>query len=241
MLDTAYIQELSEMTKKREAKDALFDYAKNTFNITLKKNLQFEEMVEELKTQIETLASEPMPEQNEGLSITDLIDATDTVEDTKVFANEEPAKEHAIELVSQAIQTGITSIVEPKITTLELRIPTPVQEVTITGTTIDDDLEKNKELTVFEEVQEEPKSELFELPDNYSPSLTLLGSAHTSYATLPWWIYEWITQNPDWKANPNSFPHHYGVDTLLSLIYYIKRDGFVRIRETRNSRFFILE
>ena len=76
----------------------------------------------------------------------------------------------------------------------------------------------------------------FTLPDNFSPTLHLIGR-NPGYATLPWWIYQWILETPDWKSRPLSFEHPSAHQTLLSLIYYIKRDGSVQVRETRNSSF----
>lgn len=226
MLDLEYIKELSEMSKKREAKELLFEYAQS-FGIQVKKNLQFDEMVASLKEQLESLANEPMPENNTGVSITDLIDAANVVKDEDVF--NEGAKEAVVELLIDAVseqQITVHDVAEevekavveeePKQEQAEVLVEQPIEVVESTAT-------------------------LFELPDNYSPSIQMLGGTHNCYVTLPWWIYEWITQNPDWKQKPHAFPHHYGVDTILSLIYYIKRDGFVRIRETKNSRFYILD
>ena len=79
-------------------------------------------------------------------------------------------------------------------------------------------------------------AEEFTLPDNFSPTLHLIGR-NPGYATLPWWIYQWILETPDWKSRPLSFEHPSAHQTLLSLIYYIKRDGSVQVRETRNSSF----
>jgi len=82
--------------------------------------------------------------------------------------------------------------------------------------------------------------ETIELPKNFSPNMQLLGK-NPGYITLPWWIYQWIKDNPDWKSRPTSFEHPSAHQTLFSLIYYIKRNGSVMIRETRNSSFVTLK
>lgn len=84
----------------------------------------------------------------------------------------------------------------------------------------------------------ESKEELAWL-DTFSPTIFLMGRSARSngYYTCPWWIYDWIKKNPDWYKDPDSCPHASAIDTIKSLVYYIKRDGEVTVRETRNSRF----
>lgn len=75
--------------------------------------------------------------------------------------------------------------------------------------------------------------------DTFSPTIFLMGRSARSngYYTCPWWIYDWIKKNPNWYKDPDSCPHASAIDTIKSLVYYIKRDGEVTVRETRNSRF----
>lgn len=75
--------------------------------------------------------------------------------------------------------------------------------------------------------------------DGFSPTIVLMGRSARSngYYTCPWWIYDWIKKNPDWYKDPDQCPHYSARDTLKSLVYYIKRDGQVTVRETRNSSF----
>lgn len=75
--------------------------------------------------------------------------------------------------------------------------------------------------------------------DTFSPTIFLMGRSARSngYYTCPWWIYDWVKKNPDWYKDPDSCPHASAIDTIKSLVYYIKRDGEVTVRETRNSRF----
>lgn len=81
------------------------------------------------------------------------------------------------------------------------------------------------------------------LPEHFSPTIILMGAggSRKGFCTLPWWIFDWINQNPDWKLDPDACPHYSARDTLRSLIYYIQRDGDVTIRETRNSGFHVLK
>lgn len=85
---------------------------------------------------------------------------------------------------------------------------------------------------------DESKGELAWL-DTFSPTIFLMGRSARSngYYTCPWWIYDWIKKNPEWYKDPDSCPHASAIDTIKSLVYYIKRDGEVTVRETRNSRF----
>lgn len=85
---------------------------------------------------------------------------------------------------------------------------------------------------------DESKSELVWL-EGFSPTIFMMGRSASSngYYTCPWWIYDWIKQTPDWYKDPDSCPHASAIDTIKSLAFYIVRDGEVRVRETRNSRF----
>jgi hypothetical protein len=219
MLDQAYIDEIKTLGVK-ESKEKLAEYAAQ-FNIVVKKTRSFDNMVADIRTELEKLASEPMPEQpSEGLTITDLIQASDEISGKSVFEGE--AKESALAALRGEI------VEEKPVETA------PTEQVEV--------VEQKEEIKQDEpEVQEVVEQPAFQLPPNFSPTIQMLGRAHTAYVTLPWWIYEWITKNPQWKTDPNSFHDFHGVKTLLSLIYYIQRDGFVRIRETRNSSFVVLE
>lgn len=215
MLDKNYIAEIEALGGK-EAKEALAEYA-NGFGISVKKTRSFDNMVKDLESGLLELANEPMPEEQEGMTITDIINAADSMSGQMVFD-------------------------EPKALATELMIDTPlVEEIKVID--VKDGVADIviKPINVVKEVVLEV-SPNFELPKHFNPTLNMLGNkAANSYVTLPWWIYEWISKNPDWKKNPKSFPHAYGLDSLFSLIYYINRDGFVRIRETRNSSFVVLE
>lgn len=85
---------------------------------------------------------------------------------------------------------------------------------------------------------DESKGELVWL-EGFSPTIFMMGRSASSngYYTCPWWIYDWIKQTPDWYKDPDSCPHASAIDTIKSLAFYIVRDGEVRVRETRNSRF----
>lgn len=240
MLDKDYIEEIRVLDKK-EAKAKLDEYA-SQFSIKLNKTKSFDNMLIDLEVELQKLADEPMPETI-GLSITDLIDADDAATGKSVFIEEvKPEAQLLIDSVSNSEPVKIVDVqdIDPG-----FKVETPVIKdegfSVTTESNGDEGLHAEVNLTVAGNLEIDTPSINFNfnLPDNFSPSLYLMGKA-PGYATLPWWIYEWITLNPQWKSNPNSFPHHYGTDTLLSLIYYIKRDGQVRIRETRNSRFFIL-
>ncbi|QQG32137.1 inhibitor of prohead protease [Citrobacter phage CkP1] len=212
MLDMNYIEEIRVLDKK-EAKEKLDEYA-SQFGIKLKKTKSFENMLVDLESEMEKLADTPLPDDNSGVSISDLID------------DETEEKPDLIQ--PEADQILIDSPIELNIKVEE------IEEVKINETI--EEVEK-----IEEPVEEVKVSDTdYKLPENFSPTLIKMGKGN-GYVTLPWWIYEWILKTPDWKSRPESFPHHYGIDTIRSLIYFIKREGSVRIRETRNSSFVILE
>lgn len=239
MIDVAYIEELKALDKK-EAKQKLYDYAQE-FNVQLKKTRSFENMVADFKEELAKLANEPMPVQNEGLTITDLIQAADEVQDKTVFKGE--AKEEAVLLID--------SVETPELKAYELvndmntdteTVHAPEADVKVSLEVAQDDVIKAVEPKVEETIVEVEKPKPAApggLPRNFSPTIVLLGKA-PGYYTLPWWIYQWIEANPDWTDKIKSFPHPSAHNTLYSLLYYIQRDGSVTIRETRNSSFVVL-
>ncbi|UFK27042.1 hypothetical protein LG358_00021 [Escherichia phage UoN_LG358_1] len=212
MLDMNYIEEIRVLEKK-EAKDKLDEYAMQ-FGIKLKKTKSFENMLIDLQTEYENLADEPLPEENEGISISDLIDI-DKEEQKDLVQPED--KVEVKELIIDSPTEDIINVLE--VTTKE--IPETVSAVEIMKIINDTAVVENKS---------------FSLPESFNPHFQLMGK-NPGYYTLPWWIYQWISENPDWKERPLSFPHATAHQTLLSLIYYINRDGFILVRETRNSSF----
>lgn len=237
MLDKDYIAEIGALEKK-EAKEKLAEYAE-TFGIKLKKTKAFDNMVADLEVELAKLANEPMPEQNDGLSIYDLIQADDEAKGTAIFKDE--AKEEArllIDSVTDAPQVTVTDIDphfgKPMDPVKGIILEAPIGDSVIT--VADDKVHTIPVTAIIQEDKVVKTTEEFTLPDNFSPTLHLIGR-NPGYATLPWWIYQWILETPDWKSHPLSFEHPSAHQTLLSLIYYIKRDGSVQVRETRNSSF----
>lgn len=237
MLDKDYIAEIGALEKK-EAKEKLAEYAE-TFGIKLKKTKAFDNMVADLEVELAKLANEPMPEQNDGLSIYDLIQADDEAKGTAIFKDE--AKEEArllIDSVTDVPQVTVTDIdphfAKPMDPVKGVILEAPIGDSVITVS--DDKVHTIPVTAIIKEDKVVKTAEEFTLPDNFSPTLHLIGR-NPGYATLPWWIYQWILETPDWKSHPLSFEHPSAHQTLLSLIYYIKRDGSVQVRETRNSSF----
>lgn len=237
MLDKDYIAEIGALEKK-EAKEKLAEYAE-TFGIKLKKTKAFDNMVADLEVELAKLANEPMPEHNDGLSIYDLIQADDEAKGTAIFKDE--AKEEArllIDSVTDAPQVTVTDIdphfAKPMDPVKGVILEAPIGDSVITVS--DDKVHTIPVTAIIKEDKVVKTAEEFTLPDNFSPTLHLIGR-NPGYATLPWWIYQWILETPDWKSHPLSFEHPSAHQTLLSLIYYIKRDGSVQVRETRNSSF----
>ncbi|URQ03983.1 inhibitor of prohead protease [Enterobacter phage vB_EclM-UFV01] len=238
MLDKDYIAEIGALEKK-EAKEKLAEYAE-TFGIKLKKTKAFDNMVADLEVELAKLANEPMPEQNDGLSIYDLIQADDEAKGTAIFKDEAKEEEARllIDSVTDAPQVTVTDIdphfAKPMDPVKGVILEAPIGDSVITVS--DDKVHTIPVTAIIKEDKVVKTAEEFTLPDNFSPTLHLIGR-NPGYATLPWWIYQWILETPDWKSHPLSFEHPSAHQTLLSLIYYIKRDGSVQVRETRNSSF----
>ena len=214
MIDKDYIAELKALDDNKEAKAKLAEYAEQ-FGIKVKKNKSFDNIVNDIEEALQKLASEPMPE-TDGLSIKDLIDAADAAEGLK-YDDEEVNPEAAL-LIDSPVKSDI------KIEVVEEDTPF---------------VEEKFEQAVAEIIESE-KPSVFTLPENFSPNLQLIGK-NPGFCTVPWWIYQWIAETPDWKSHPTSFEHASAHQTLFSLIYYINRDGSVLIRETRNSSFVTLK
>lgn len=226
MIDKDYIAELKALDDNKEAKAKLAEYAEQ-FGIKVKKNKSFDNIVNDIEEALQKIASEPMPE-TDGLSIKDLIDAADAADGLK-YDDEEVNPEAAL-LIDSPVKSDI------KIEVVETdKIPENT-DVLIEDTPF---VEEKFEQAVAEIIESE-KPSVFTLPENFSPNLQLIGK-NPGFCTVPWWIYQWIAETPDWKSRPTSFEHASAHQTLFSLIYYINRDGSVLIRETRNSSFVTLK
>ena len=216
MLDQNYIDELKSMENEKEAKAIFYEYTK-TFGIRTYKNKSLDEMIKVFSSKLAELENEPMPENNTGLTISELIDADDEMEGRSQLSESE-ANPDAIFVLKGTIVEKPIVLEETENAPIEIKVvaPAPVRPI-----------EMNVVIT---------DNKIFELEKTFSPTIVLMGKA-PGYYTLSWWIYQWILENEDWKENPNKCPHYHAIDILKSLIYYIKRDGSVMIRETRNSSF----
>lgn len=225
MLDNAYIDEMRELDNK-DAKTMLADYGK-TFGVDLKKTKSFDNMLADLEEAVSKIAEEPMPEDNDGMSITDLIDSKDD------------GDELLIDEIRSAVQSGDIKIGDEP---LDVKIPEEVQKAAeekgLVIISSDESISSNTIEDAVEIIKKEESK--FKLPESYGPRMSLMGRA-PGYMNLPWWIYQWISENEDWKDRPTEFPHPTAHDTLFTLIYYINRDGSVIVRETKNSRFVTLK
>lgn len=221
MIDKNYIEEIRVLEKK-EAKEKLAEYAAS-LGVDVKKTKTFDNMLADLEAGLKAFADMPMPDDNEGLSITDLIDADDELSGAK-FDGDESAKEEAKLLFDAPT--------EAKVEVVEIEEPVVVVEEGVPF------VEEKFEAAVAKVIESEKP--VFALPKNFSPNLMLIGK-NPGYCTVPWWIYQWISETPDWKERPTAFQHPTAHQTLFSLIYYINRNGSVLVRETRNSSFVTLK
>ncbi|CAL1777585.1 minor head protein inhibitor of protease [Tegunavirus sp. BRC001] len=232
MLDHEYIKELQEISleDKRLAKEKLAEYAE-TFGIKIKKTKSFDSIVNDIKAGLAELAGEPLPDQNEGLTISDLITAADSNDGKVVF---DEVKEQAQKLLVDSpvvedfkildIKHDVDELGKKLVADVVIKPLAPAQEIKFTTE------------IVGEVYEPEPSA----LPEGFSPAFTLIGPA-PGYYTLSWWIYEWIRDTPNWKTEIHRFQHASAHNTLYTLLYYIEKNGSVLIRETRNSSFITLE
>ena len=227
-MDTQYIEELRELEDKKEAKTKLIEYGEQ-FGLKLKKTRSFDNLVVDITEGLKELSSDPLPE-TEGLSISDLIDADDELTGNTFIADTAPAKEEATLLFDSPVEAEIK---------IEVVETTEIPEDTVVLTEEDIPFVEEKFEEAVTKIIESEKP-TFTLPENFSPNLLLIGK-NPGYCTVPWWIYQWIAETPDWKDRPTSFQHPTAHQTLFSLIYYINRNGSVLIRETRNSSFVTLK
>lgn len=235
-IDQQYIDSLTEEytsgeIDRKTAKQKLTDYAKESFNFDLNKQKSFENMIVQLKEMVDNYVEPPMDDQD-GISIKDLITAADQLDGKSVF---DDATKESLELLSGVSYDEIKP---------DLVIKTPQPQV-IKPEIIDkpEEVLKEKELEVKEEIKPQeyiPKTSKYVLPEGFTPTIALMGKA-PGYYTLPWWIYKWILENEDWKDRPDECPENSAINILKSLIYFINKDGQIRIRETRNSRFYVLK
>lgn len=241
MFDKEYFEELraiaasDDKEAQKTAKTELADYAKQ-FDIKVKKTLSLENMIEFVETELTKLASE-MEEETpaEGTSINDLILAADTADDKVVFDEVDPSLVEAMK--------------EPEIAIEETKEESPAVEPVVEE--VKSDVEEVPEVKVESPVanifsnEAEHRSPAHDTDSfcdltGFRPTICLIGGGR-GYYSCPWWIFDWIVNTPDWKKYPERFPHAYVHDTLKSLIYYIKRDGSVKVRETKHSQFHTLK
>lgn len=241
MFDKEYFEELraiaasDDKEAQKTAKTELADYAKQ-FDIKVKKTLSLENMIEFVETELTKLASE-MEEETpaEGTSINDLILAADTADDKVVFDEVDPSLVEAMK--------------EPEIVIEETKEESPAIEPVVEE--VKSDVEEAPEVKVESPVanifsdEAEHRSPAHDTDSfcdltGFRPTICLIGGGR-GYYSCPWWIFDWIVNTPDWKKYPERFPHAYVHDTLKSLIYYIKRDGSVKVRETKHSQFHTLK
>lgn len=239
-IDYDYVNGLRDLERK-EAKDLLAEYAKEYFNLELKRSKSFDTLVKEIDEYVASHSEEDIP-YGEGFSTADLIDAVDHLEgkdqfdeaDARVVAQVKGIIEGEPEAI--VLSSPIAPIDEPTMTLVDVDSGKGTIVTTEVPAKFDTLLEAAKAIQA-----DEAGSDLYTYDlKGFVPHIYMMGR-HPGYCHLPFWIYDWIKSNPDWKANPEKCPHWEAHQTLKSLLYYIRRDGQVRVRETRNSRFDVLK
>ena len=122
---------------------------------------------------------------------------------------------------------------EPEVVEVEPPKPEPVVEEkveVITSIPIDS-----------EEIEIKPEKEKPVLSPKFRPAFNMLGSSkHTRYINIPYWIHDWIKSTPDWELKLEEYPNQHERKYMDTLVYFILKEGSIRVRETRNSRYDVL-
>lgn len=85
---------------------------------------------------------------------------------------------------------------------------------------------------------DEIEENVFVLPETYEPRNDLIGRAPDAYLNLPYWILDWIiSAGRDWKCKVKEYDDKSEIGYLYDLLYYIRLNGKVIVRETRNSHY----
>lgn len=236
MFDKEYFDELrliaasDDKEAQKTAKTELADYAKQ-FDIKVKKTLTLENMIEVVQGELSKMESDMKNDsaQAEGLTPMDLILAADVADDKVIDPAASESLVETLRAIEEPIVDEVVEEVKPE--------PVPVEIVVVP------EVKESPVAAIFAEEAEhraQPDTESFCDLTGFRPTITLIGGGR-GYYTCPWWIFDWIQNTPDWKKHPERFPHVYVHDTLKSLIYYIKRDGSVKVRETKHSQFHTLK
>lgn len=249
-LDLDKIDSFREMDQK-DSKAALATYAA-TFGVKLNKQKSFDNMLLDLVEEVPA----PKPEKPDvDLDTPVFVDPNRNLEEedevSLMVAPVVPVEEqksigelfNEFEMVSERTPEQIRELNTPKV---KLNGEWTV-EIDQSGfdddgvTTVLHGEEADEELRKIIAAQQ-PAGE-YQLPEHFSPTIILMGAggSRKGFCTLPYWIFDWINQNPNWKDDPDACLHFSARDTLRSLIYFIRRDGDVTIRETRNSSYHTLK
>lgn len=223
MLDHEYINELKQLDNS-EAKNALAEYA-NTFNVRLRKNKSFENMVTDLEAELAKLDEAPRPDETEsGISTRELIDQFEN-------QSEDTPNEDKIQLLVED-KTDDGAISEP-LEAVQEELEVPSKEVLL-----DEEQEPGKDLEESVIQTEQESSGQYQLSDSFEPQFSLMGR-DVKFYTLQYWILDWIESQDDWKSQKSfeQFPYSREIRTIETLLYYVIKDGSIVVRETRNSKY----
>jgi len=231
-IDYAKVEGFKELDQK-EGKIALAEYAQDNFDVKLVRNKTFENMLTDLEAALK--------EKYKDLPTDEQLAAEPPIDFTP------PAGPPGVDLESLQVQPISEPITEIPIPSAKSAEPFGLEHAVVKL----DPEEKIDELPVESgvpvlapESDSAPVSADMAWLEGFSPTISLMGRNERTngYYTCPWWIYDWIAQNPDtWFLNPEACPHYSAINVIKSLAWFAKRDGEVRIRETRNSRFITLK
>ena len=242
MIDMDKIEEFKALPAK-QAKVELQKYALEALSLKVTKSKtsvakMVEAILDEADKQangVEVLVSTKPPEVDVNVQSTTEIIEIDTPFDEekldealKVIRDETPddapvgtsqAKEIAA-LMDADFVAEMNAIAEP-INSEQLTIKTPAD-------------------VVIKPVTQSKSAKIIVDVDKFRPVVQLTGAPNVAYMNLSYWLYQWIENTPDWINRIVEYPNVGDRKMLKTVAYYVLLKGSVRIRESRNSAYFIV-
>lgn len=194
-----------------QAKSALAEYAKSTFNIKIQQNLSFENMKARLEEHVsKNSAKEKSETKFKITTIEEELEQTKQDRKLKIKADlKDPVR------IDASYEVTKEDLEDKEIKSFADKV-----------------VEHNEQLTRKEEL-------LGLLPPDFKPCFNPMGEIETFYP-LSYWINDWIQETDNWMQKVNEYPRVQEHKFLYTLIYYIAINGQFTIRETRNSQFITL-
>lgn len=221
-----------------EAKRAIQDYAAG-YGIRVKRQFAIDKMIElvleaadeKINEEMEAVATMAKPKSDTDNSV--LVEDEDkpSVVQDAVDGFSEFMETDDIKALMPGAPIERVSELEPGYDTIGYSKPIPIQEYFSP-----EQLEKLAEQISPMHIQGAvaPEKKEFRFPDDFRP-MNLIGK-NPAFLNVPYWVLDWIVQTKDWKLNMDTYPHT-DVSYIQTILYYIRMNGSICVRESRNSQY----